>query len=121
MARSADLKRCDLRKVSTPEGETLLVRLEDGNVCATGVVCPHEGADLSEGRLYMGAIDCPLHHYLYDPRTGENRYPKDVYPADLAAELKALPTYPIRESEGWIWVKRKNERRGGKKSDPAGN
>jgi len=52
----------------------------------------------------MGAIDCPRHHYLYDLRTGANRYPHDVFPAALAAKLAPLPLYPAKEENGWIWL-----------------
>ena len=82
----------------------LLVRLDDGTVVAAGLLCPHQGADLSEGTLYLDAIDCPRHHYLYDLRTGANRYPGEVFPADLAQKLCPLPLFPVKEEEGWIWV-----------------
>lgn len=101
---SDELPAGSLRKVEFGGEAVLLSRLEDGTVAAASAVCPHQAADLSEGRLYMGAIDCPLHHYLYDLRTGENRYPKDVFPADLAAKLKSLPLFAVEEREGWIWV-----------------
>lgn len=104
--RSKDLASGKLRKVRTPSGDVVLARLEDASLAAFEVHCPHEKTDLSGGRLYMGAIDCPLHHYLYDLRTGENRYPKDVFPADLAAGLDPLHLYPVRETDGWIWVRR---------------
>ena len=101
---TAELKRRLLRKVRVAGSFVLLARLEDGTLTAASVVCPHEAADLSKGRVYMGAIDCSRHHYLYDLRTGRNRYPHDVYPADLATSLAALPLYPVREKDGWIWV-----------------
>jgi nitrite reductase/ring-hydroxylating ferredoxin subunit len=93
-----------LAKVEVEGHPVLLARLEDGTVAAAAAVCPHRGEDLSEGRLYMGAIDCPLHHYLYDLRSGVNRYPRDVYPADLAAQVAPLPLYPVKEEDGWVWV-----------------
>ncbi len=101
---TAELKRRMLRKVCVAGSFVLLARLEDGTLTAASVVCPHEAADLSKGRVYMGAIDCARHHYLYDLRTGRNRYPHDVFPTDLAASLAALPLYPVREKDGWIWV-----------------
>ena len=93
-----------LAKVCVAGRPVLLARLEDGTVAAASAVCPHRGEDLSGGRVYFGAIDCPWHHYLYDLRTGTNRYPHDVFPADLAARLKPLPLYAVKEEEGWIWV-----------------
>jgi nitrite reductase/ring-hydroxylating ferredoxin subunit len=84
----------------------LIARREDGRVVASSAVCPHEGADLTDGgTIYMGAIDCPWHHYLYDLATGENRYPKNVFPADLACTLKPLRLLPAREEpDGYVWV-----------------
>jgi len=100
----ADLANSQLAKVFVNGRPVLLARLEDGTVSATSAICPHRGEDLSGGRVYMGAIDCPLHHYLYDLRTGINRYPRDVFPADLAAQVKSLPLYPVKEEDGWIWI-----------------
>jgi nitrite reductase/ring-hydroxylating ferredoxin subunit len=94
-----------LAKVFVSNRNVLLARLDDGTVAASAVACPHQGGDLSQGMLYMDAIDCPLHHYLYDLRTGINRYPREVYPADLAADLAPLRLYPVRETDGWIWVR----------------
>jgi 3-phenylpropionate/trans-cinnamate dioxygenase ferredoxin subunit len=93
-----------LAKVFVAGRPVLLARLDDGTVTATSAICPHRGEDLSKGVQHFGAIDCPWHHYLYDLRTGENRYPRDVFPADKKASLKPLPTYPVKEEDGWIWV-----------------
>jgi 3-phenylpropionate/trans-cinnamate dioxygenase ferredoxin subunit len=98
------LKHGALAKVYVAGQPVLLARLEDGTVAAASTVCPHRGEDLSGGRIYMGTIDCPLHHYLYDLRTGVNRYPRNVFPADLAARLEPLPLYSVKEEGGWIWV-----------------
>jgi nitrite reductase/ring-hydroxylating ferredoxin subunit len=101
---SAALLPGGLAKVEVAGAPVLLARLEDGTVAAASPVCPHRGEDLSAGRVYLGAIDCPLHHYLYDLRTGANRYPRNVFPADLADRLAPLPLYPVKEAGGWIWV-----------------
>src|SRR5262245_30646071 len=93
-----------LAKVVVAGAPVLLARLADGTVAAASAVCPHRGEDLSAGGLYFGAIDCPLHHYTYDLRTGANVYPRNVFPADLAADLAPLPLYPVKEEDGWIWV-----------------
>jgi nitrite reductase/ring-hydroxylating ferredoxin subunit len=101
---SAALRPGALAKVIVAGKPVLLARLEDGAVAAASAVCPHRGEDLCGGMLYLGAIDCPRHHYLYDLRTGANRYPRNVFPADLAAGLKPLPLYPVKDEGGWIWV-----------------
>ena len=99
-----DLKPGGLAKATVGGAEVLLARLEDGTVSAARPVCPHRGEDLSGGLVYFGAIDCPWHHYTYDLRTGENCYPRNVFPADKAAGLAPLPLYPVKEEDGWIWV-----------------
>ncbi len=100
----ADLAPGSLARVVVVGRAVLLARLEDGTLAAASPLCPHRGEDLTGGRVYMGAIDCPLHHYLYDLRTGDNRYPRNVFPADLAGRLAPLPLYPVKEEDGWIWV-----------------
>ena len=104
MLRSVELGPRCLRKVEVGETTLLLARLKSGEVAAALNVCPHEGEDLSGGRLYMDRIDCPRHHYVYDLRTGKNRYPQEVFPDDLANKLAPLPIYPAREEGGWIWA-----------------
>ena len=101
---SEDLQTRALVKLCIAGRPVLVARLEDGTVAASSAVCPHQDADLSGGMVYMGAIDCPRHHYLYDLQTGENRYPRNVFPADLASSLAPLPLYPVKEESGWIWV-----------------
>ena len=101
---AAELEPRALRKVSVAGRVVLLARSENGFLQATSAVCPHQAADLSKGNVYMGAIECPRHRYLYDLRTGQNRYPREVFPADLAATLDPLPLFPVREKSGWIWV-----------------
>ena len=102
--RSAELGPHCPRKVEVGGTTLLLARLKSGEVAAALNVCPHDGEDLSGGRLYMDGIDCPRHHYVYDLRTGVNRYPQEVFPRDLARTLASLPIYPAREKGDWIWT-----------------
>ena len=102
--QSGALAAGKLAKVQVAGRPVLLARLDDGTVAASTAVCPHKGADLSEGMLYFDAIDCALHHYVYDLRTGENRYPCNVFPSDLGEHLASLRLYPVKEEDGWIWV-----------------
>src|SRR5262249_26861302 len=102
---SAALAAGKLTKVEAAGRKVLLARLDDGTLAAATGVCPHRGADLSEGMLYFDAIDCPLHHYVFDLPTGENRYPRNVYPAELAVSLPSLLLYPVKEEDGWIYVR----------------
>ncbi len=102
--RSAELGPLCLCKAEVADSTLLLVRLRSGEVAAASNVCPHESEDLSGGRVYMDSVDCPRHHYVYDLKTGVNRYPRSVFPDDLAKQIAPLPIYPAREEGGWIWV-----------------
>jgi nitrite reductase/ring-hydroxylating ferredoxin subunit len=42
-----------------------------GNIYALSSICPHAGADLSEGICVQGKIVCPFHRYTYDLETGK--------------------------------------------------
>ncbi|MFQ5881646.1 MAG: Rieske (2Fe-2S) protein [Candidatus Methylomirabilales bacterium] len=61
--------------------------------------CPHRGGPLAEGTLWHETIQCPWHHHRYDVRTGQNVYPKNVYPADmpwLLEQVGSLQMYGVR-------------------------
>ncbi len=58
--------------------------------------------------MWKGLLECPWHHFQYDLATGENIYPKRVYPLDvrprLRRQVRRLRTYPIRERDAYIEV-----------------
>lgn len=92
------LKRVDVG------GEPVLVgRLLDGMPVAVGPVCPHQNRPMDGGSLYSEVV-CPHHHYTYDPRTGENLYPKRVFPPERAERVQPIVSYETWEEEGWLWV-----------------
>jgi nitrite reductase/ring-hydroxylating ferredoxin subunit len=103
---SDELPPGTLREVRI-EGRRMMVgRLWSGEAVATAAACPHEQAPLADGRIWSDAVDCPLHHYLFDLRTGRNLYPIPQYPAWKRAQVGdlVLRTYPCREDEGWVQV-----------------
>lgn len=83
----------------------LLARLANGEPVAFGPVCPHQFLSLEMGSIWNDAIDCPNHHYTFDARTGRNIFPANVFPRERAEQIKGIPIYPVREEDGWIWVK----------------
>src|SRR6476661_5154464 len=62
---------------------------------ATSDVCPHAGAPLSRGCVVEGYVECPMHHALFDIRTGA---------ADGSVTARALPTFPVKTEGGGIYV-----------------
>lgn len=86
---------------------SVLICEHDGAFFAHSTNCRHRGESLDGARVWGETIDCPWHHYLYDLRTGENVYPRNVYPADrpeLEANLRPLATFPIEVRDEDLFV-----------------
>lgn len=92
-----------------PPGQTLMVEVDNclilivndgGEFYALQGLCGHQNLSLANAKVWQGVLDCPWHHFQYDIRTGENLYPRRVYPlADLPQlrqQVLPLRTYQIR-------------------------
>lgn len=104
MARSEEVRGPRFVRREAHGRPVLLTRLSDGTPVAFGRICPHQSREMDEGVLWEDEIDCPHHHYTYDPRTGENRYPRRVFPPRRAATVRGIPVFETREEDGWVWV-----------------
>ncbi|NMH97105.1 Rieske (2Fe-2S) protein [Pseudonocardia acidicola] len=102
-APSAEVGR-DLRRVEIAGRAVLVGRTADGDPIATDPICPHQNRPMDGAAVYGDEIDCPHHHYTYDAHTGENRYPKRVFPRARAAAVQPIRVFPAREDAGWVWV-----------------
>ncbi len=104
------------RVEDVPPGRTLFVRLGGkvvilvhwaGCIYALEGICPHRNRPLEGASVWEYLLDCPWHHFQFDVRTGENVYPRNVYPRDmpeLEEQIRALRTYPVVLRSGEIWV-----------------
>lgn len=55
-------------------GTELILCRVDGELHALDIACPHEGGRLVDGELIDGVYArCPLHLYLFHPKSGEER------------------------------------------------
>jgi nitrite reductase/ring-hydroxylating ferredoxin subunit len=82
--------------VRVGEREIALYHLEGGEYRATDNICTHEYAQLHEGWLEGGVIECPLHAGQFDVRTGKG----------LCAPIdKDLQTFEVRVRDGNLLVK----------------
>jgi cholesterol 7-dehydrogenase len=92
-------------------GESLAVRLCDSDLAlfrsdVTGEVgaldghCVHQGAALGGGRVKDGCLECPFHQWAYDTTGRVRRIP---YAKRVPGKL-AVPTWPVREIDGQIFV-----------------
>src|SRR2546422_681292 len=78
-----------------------------GRIYALRGLCPHRNNPLEGAILWDNLIDCPYHHFQYNVETGENYFPKNVYPKDypkLQEQLHPLRTYPVQVRDSEVWV-----------------
>jgi nitrite reductase/ring-hydroxylating ferredoxin subunit len=94
-----------LCRVEVAGQPVLLGRTAAGDAVAVGPICPHQHRPMDGGNVYGDEIDCPHHHYTYDAHTGENHYPRRVFPRARAELVQPIRTFPVREDEGWVWVR----------------
>ncbi len=66
-----DLPSGTCTSLELPDGNELAVYNVDGEFYASENFCPHKGARLTEGTLCGHIIECGLHGWQFDVRTGE--------------------------------------------------
>ena len=77
-------------------GEPVCLYNVDGEIFATHDICTHGNANLSEGFVVSGHIECPFHQGMFDIRTGA---------ASAAPCTVALKTYPVKVEHDVVWLK----------------
>jgi nitrite reductase/ring-hydroxylating ferredoxin subunit len=85
-------------------GRSVVIANWSGQFFAVDGVCPHKGFELDRAELWDCRIECPWHRYQYDVRTGENCFPKHVYPCDLPVPVVPIATYRVELKGSEIWV-----------------
>ncbi len=88
VAARADVAENTAKAIRVGSKEIALYHLPGGEFRATDNICTHEYAQLTDGWLEDGCIECPLHAARFDIRSGKALCaPADV---DLAVfEVKA--------------------------------
>jgi len=95
--RACSLDALDGRRIIgvTVEDRHLIIIREGERLFAAERACPHEGADLSQGRCAGGKLHCPRHLAWFDLISGA------VSPG---WQIRALETYMVRVVENEILV-----------------
>jgi nitrite reductase/ring-hydroxylating ferredoxin subunit len=75
-ARSESVRANRLTAVDIDGQPVLLTRQADG-LCAFNALCPHQLGNLARGFLNNGEIECPVHGWRFNIRTGRSVYPQD--------------------------------------------
>lgn len=84
----------DLAPVRCGDRQLVLYALADG-IYATDDVCPHQGAPLSQGCVIGGWVECPVHHALFDIKSGV---------PDGAVTTQPVRTFPVKVEGDDIYV-----------------
>ncbi|GAC1319492.1 MAG: bifunctional 3-phenylpropionate/cinnamic acid dioxygenase ferredoxin subunit [Chloroflexota bacterium] len=66
-----------------------------GKFYATADTCSHEEASLSEGDVWDGKIECPLHGAQFNPATGE---------AVTLPAILPIATFPVKVEGNSLYV-----------------
>ena len=93
IGRVDDLRPGACVSYELPDGNELAVYNVDGEYYAIENSCPHRGAPLSEGALCGHVIECGLHGWQFDVRTGE-----------CLTVIETLKTYPLKIEDGLVSV-----------------
>jgi naphthalene 1,2-dioxygenase ferredoxin component len=88
-----DLPPGQMMTVDTPEGYELALYNVNGELYATENLCPHQAAPLTEGFLCGHLIECGLHGWQFDVRTGKC----------LTVE-ETIQTFPVKVEDGVIKI-----------------
>jgi nitrite reductase/ring-hydroxylating ferredoxin subunit len=91
--RADDLRAGTCKTIDLPEGRELALYNIDGEFYATENFCPHKGARLADGILCQHVIECDLHGWQFDVRTGQ-----------CLTVTERLKTYEVVVEDGVIKV-----------------
>jgi 3-phenylpropionate/trans-cinnamate dioxygenase ferredoxin subunit len=81
------------RTIDLPEGRELALYNVNGEFYATENFCPHKGAPLADGNLCEHVIECGLHGWQFDVRTGE-----------CLTVTERLETYEVVVADGLVKI-----------------
>lgn len=76
------------------DGLCVLVCRTGDSLYATGGVCPHRGAQLSQGTIQDSVVVCPWHEWAFDVETG----------CGITNPVSGLVTYPVTVRGGLIVI-----------------
>ncbi len=72
---------------STPSGNVALFHTRDEKWIATAPLCPHENGPIVDSIYALGRLNCPLHAFSFDIKTGQSNSdevgPLQIFPVEL--------------------------------------
>ena len=91
--RVEDLPQGSSKTIELPEGRELALYNVNGEFYATENFCPHRGASLADGTLCEHVIECGLHGWQFDVRTGE-----------CLTVTEKIETYEVLVADGFVKI-----------------
>ncbi|CAN0521030.1 unnamed protein product, partial [Ectocarpus sp. 8 AP-2014] len=106
VAHSSDVKAGEVKKVEVDGVPIALWRTSTGSVNAQSDVCIHRGASLARGWIANDRLVCPCECYPCAAAARATARPATAAAADKAKACggRKAPTYPVKESAGWIYI-----------------
>ena len=99
VARSADVSKKPTQ-VRVSGNDVVLFRDASGRVRAIDAYCPHMGANLADGAVRDGCIECPFHKWRIDGEGRVVHIPKGHGPEPL----RRTSSWPAVDLHGWICI-----------------
>ena len=99
VARDKDLAT-EPTQVRVAGNDVVLFRDAEGQVRAIEAYCPHMGANLSDGLVRNGCIECPFHKWQIDGQGRVVRIPKGQSPEPV----HRTSSWPVIDLHGWICI-----------------
>lgn len=81
----------------------VLFRAAGGRVAALEDRCSHRAVALSRGTVSGGCVVCPYHGWTFDATGACVSIPANR-PEDGIPSGAGVPSYPVREQDGYLWV-----------------
>lgn len=122
VALSRDVKPESLKRYELLGEPVLIGRTRAGQVFAMRDICPHRAAPLSAGRVVSKpgegeTVECPYHGWRFRPDGVCASIPSLVEDQAFEANRIKVRAYPVRESQGLVFVWISADPRGGGEPD----
>ena len=99
LARSAQVRRGQVRSVEFCRRRIALWRDYSGVIHVIDARCPHLGADLGAGRVVENGLRCGFHFWTFGP---DGRC-EEAYGQPAPSDDRCAKVYPVMERFGLVW------------------
>lgn len=90
-----DIPRQGARVIRYDDTDIAVFRTVDDELFALRNACAHKQGPIADGIVHGCQVTCPLHNWVFDLQSGDAVGPDEG----------AIPSYPVRVSEGLIELK----------------